>query len=111
MPPKIIIPNEEVDDAKQLTDDEERSEKIKVEKLRLDRKVSHVRYANQIQKMDYTSEQKEKLRMFLNRRVNIENLSKDDLAIEGELGVGNGGVVLKVRHKKTDIEMAKKVNI
>jgi len=80
-----------------------------LEKRRLDRKVSHNRYSTIIRSMNITQEQKEKLNDFLMRRVQIENLSNEDFAIEGELGSGNGGVVQKVRHRKTGIEMAKKV--
>jgi hypothetical protein len=80
-----------------------------LEKRRLDRKVSHNRYSNIIKSMNITNEQKEKLNEFLMRRVLLENLSNEDFAIEGELGAGNGGVVQKVRHRKTGIEMAKKV--
>ena len=45
----------------------------------------------------------------MNQREKIGDLVPDDLTVEGELGSGNGGVVLKVRHKKTGTVMAKKV--
>lgn len=59
--------------------------------------------------MDITSEQKWELEKFLKSREEIGDLTNDDLSGEGELGSGNGGVVLKVRHRKTNIEMAKKL--
>jgi hypothetical protein len=82
-----------------------------LEKRRLDRKVSHNRYSQEIRNMNITREQRDKLQEFLMKRVQIESLSNEDFAIEGELGAGNGGVVQKVRHRKTGIEMAKKVLI
>lgn len=62
-----------------------------------------------IDKMDITNEQKDKLADFLKLRDNIGELANDDLSVEGELGSGNGGVVLKVRHRRLGIVMAKKV--
>ena len=59
--------------------------------------------------LDITEKQKDKLEEFLNQREKIGDLVNDDLSVEGELGSGNGGVVLKVRHKKTQTVMAKKV--
>lgn len=62
-----------------------------------------------VQQLDITEKQKDKLEEFLNQREKIGDLANDDLTVEGELGSGNGGVVLKVRHKKTGTVMAKKV--
>ena len=61
--------------------------------------------------MDITPKQKDKWEQFLKSRAKIGDLTKDDLSVEGELGSGNGGVVLKVRHRKTGTDMAKKVKI
>ena len=82
-----------------------------LEKRRLDRKVSHNRYSQEIKNMNITKGQRDKLQEFLMKRVQLESLSNEDFAIEGQLGEGNGGVVQKVRHRKTGIEMAKKVLI
>ena len=62
-----------------------------------------------IKKLDITDKQKNKLEEFLTRREKIGDLTNDDLSVEGELGSGNGGVVLKVRHRKTGTVMAKKL--
>lgn len=59
--------------------------------------------------LDITETQKDKLEEFLKCREKIGDLTTDDLSVAGELGSGNGGVVLKVRHRKTGTIMAKKV--
>ncbi len=59
--------------------------------------------------LDITATQKDKLEEFLKCREKIGDLTNDDLSVEGELGSGNGGVVLKVRHRKFNTAMAKKV--
>jgi len=64
-----------------------------------------------VQMLDITSTQKDKLEEFLKSREKIGDLTNDDLSVEGELGSGNGGVVLKVRHRKFGTAMAKKVKI
>ena len=64
-----------------------------------------------IQQLDITDKQKDKLEEFLKSRDKIGDISNEDLSVEGELGFGNGGVVLKVRHRKTGTVMAKKVKI
>lgn len=62
-----------------------------------------------VQQLDITAVQKDKLEDFLKCREKIGDLTHDDLSVEGELGSGNGGVVLKVRHRKYGTAMAKKV--
>ena len=62
-----------------------------------------------VQMLDITATQKDKLEDFLKCREKIGDLANEDLSVEGELGSGNGGVVLKVRHRKTGTIMAKKV--
>ena len=61
-----------------------------------------------VQQLDITPKQKDKIEQFLKCRERIGELTNEDLSVEGELGSGNGGVVLKVRHRKTGIDMAKK---
>jgi hypothetical protein len=68
------------------------------------------RFSEEIQKLDITPNQKDKLEEFLKSREKIGDLKNEDLSVEGELGSGNGGVVLKVRHRSTGIDMAKKIN-
>ena len=70
---------------------------------------SHDRYSEEIQRMDYTPKQKKQLEEYLKCRELIGDLTNEDLSVEGELGSGNGGVVLKVRHRRTGIDLAKKV--
>lgn len=72
-------------------------------------KPSNQQLKEQIVSMDCTDEQKAKIHKFLDLRDQIGELTNDDLSVEGELGSGNGGVVLKVRHRKLDVVMAKKV--
>jgi mitogen-activated protein kinase kinase 1 len=67
------------------------------------------RFSEEIQKLDITPNQKDKLEEFLKSREKIGDLKNEDLSVEGELGSGNGGVVLKVRHRSTGIDMAKKL--
>jgi len=62
-----------------------------------------------VQMLDITATQKDKLEDFLKCREKIGDLANEDLSVEGELGSGNGGVVLKVRHRKTGTIMAKKL--
>lgn len=63
----------------------------------------------QIDSTDCTDEQKANIHKFLDLREQIGELNDEALNVEGELGSGNGGVVLKCRHRKLDIVMAKKV--
>lgn len=62
-----------------------------------------------VKSLDITEKQKNNLEEFLKSREKIGDLTSDDLSLEGELGSGNGGVVLKVRHRRTSIVMAKKL--
>ncbi len=72
-------------------------------------RTSIQKISEMVQSMDISDQQKDELETFLKSREEIGDLTNDDLAVEGELGSGNGGVVLKVRHRKTNIEMAKKL--
>ena len=72
-------------------------------------KLTAEQLKRQIDSTDCTDEQKQKIHKFLDLREQIGELNDDALNVEGELGSGNGGVVLKCRHRKLDIVMAKKV--
>lgn len=74
-----------------------------------DLKPSLKTLSDNVQSLDITANQKGKLEEFLKSREKIGDLTSEDLSVEGELGSGNGGVVLKVRHRLTSIVMAKKV--
>lgn len=65
--------------------------------------------SEKVKMLDITETQKDKLEEFLKCREKIGDLSNDDLSVEGELGSGNGGIVLKVRHRKYNTAMAKKL--
>jgi len=63
-----------------------------------------------LKELDLTEKQKRRLEDFLQEKIKLGDLTAEDLAVQGELGSGNGGVVLKVTHKKTFLAMAKKVS-
>ncbi|XP_029405228.1 dual specificity mitogen-activated protein kinase kinase dSOR1 isoform X3 [Bactrocera dorsalis] len=50
-----------------------------------------------------------RIKVFLSQKEKIGELSDDDLEKLGELGSGNGGVVMKVRHIPTELIMARKL--
>ena len=54
--------------------------------------------------------QKERMQLFLVQKQKVGDLSGgEDLEKLGDLGAGNGGVVLKVRHKSSGLTMARKL--
>ncbi|XP_026463590.1 dual specificity mitogen-activated protein kinase kinase dSOR1 [Ctenocephalides felis] len=53
--------------------------------------------------------QKRRIEVFLCQKEKIGELTDDDFEKLGELGAGNGGVVMKVRHKSTQLIMARKL--
>ena len=76
----------------------------------LSRKKIHLQQLTDlVQAQDISEAEKEQLERFLISRSNIGELNNSDLLIEKELGFGNGGVVYKVKHSKSDTTMAKKV--
>lgn len=52
---------------------------------------------------------RKRIKVFLSQKEKIGELSDQDLEKLGELGSGNGGVVMKVRHKPTSLIMARKL--
>lgn len=52
---------------------------------------------------------RKRIKVFLSQKEKIGELSDNDLEKLGELGSGNGGVVMKVRHKPTGLIMARKL--
>lgn len=56
-------------------------------------------------------EQRKRLESFLGQKEKVGELCDEDFEKLGELGAGNGGVVMKVRHKKYGLIMARKVNV
>jgi hypothetical protein len=59
--------------------------------------------------LDITDTQRDKLAEFLKLKKTVGEIVNEDLSVVSELGSGNGGVVLKVRHKSTGSILAKKV--
>lgn len=59
---------------------------------------------------DMAEPQRRRLKQFVEQKVVVGDLtSEEQLEKLGELGVGNGGIVAKVRHKPTNVIMARKV--
>lgn len=56
-------------------------------------------------------EQRKRLESFLGQKEKVGELCDEDFEKLGELGAGNGGVVMKVRHKKYGLIMARKVSV
>lgn len=54
-------------------------------------------------------EPEDRIDAFLHQKEKIGELVEEDLEKLGELGSGNGGVVMKVRHKRTQLIMARKL--
>lgn len=52
---------------------------------------------------------RKRIKVFLSQKEKIGELSDPDLEKLGELGSGNGGVVMKVRHRPTSLIMARKL--
>lgn len=70
--------------------------------------------AKQLQAMDLNEEERENMTTFLeDKRKIIQHgeLKEGDFVRLTELGYGNGGVVLKVEHKPSQITMARKVTL
>lgn len=67
------------------------------------------RLQEEFKQLDCTVPQKNRMEEFFQSKRAVGELRQDDLVNICELGVGNGGVVWKVRHKPTDKIMARKV--
>lgn len=62
-----------------------------------------------LKELDLDEKQRKRLEEFLTKKQQAGELNVDDFDKIGELGSGNGGVVLKVRHKPTNLMMARKL--
>lgn len=63
-----------------------------------------------LEELDMNDTEKKRIEVFLCEKEKIGvDLSDDDFEKLGELGSGNGGVVMKVRHKTSGLIMAKKL--
>lgn len=63
----------------------------------------------QLKELSLTESQKERMRAWIIDKEKIGELNGEELEKIGELGYGNGGVVMKVRHKLSGIIMARKL--
>lgn len=62
-----------------------------------------------LEELDMDDTQRKRMEFFLCQKEKIGELSDDDFEKLGELGAGNGGVVMKVRHKSSGLIMARKL--
>lgn len=64
-----------------------------------------------LEELQMDDTQRKRMEFFLCQKEKIGELSDDDFEKLGELGAGNGGVVMKVRHRSSDLIMARKVTV
>lgn len=62
-----------------------------------------------LEELDMDDTARNRIKVFLNQKERIGDLHDEDLEKLGELGSGNGGVVMKVRHIPTQLIMARKL--
>lgn len=62
-----------------------------------------------LEELEMDENARKRIKVFLSQKEKIGELSDQDLEKLGELGSGNGGVVMKVRHKPTSLIMARKL--
>ncbi|KAK4871950.1 hypothetical protein RN001_016074 [Aquatica leii] len=73
------------------------------------RKSSIDNLTARLEELDMDDSQRKRIEVFLCQKEKIGELSDDDFEKLGELGSGNGGVVMKVRHKSSRLIMARKL--
>lgn len=64
-----------------------------------------------LDELNINDTERKSLAQFLSNKQKIGELRHEDFTKQGELGSGNGGVVLKVFHKSSAIVMARKVRV
>lgn len=62
-----------------------------------------------LEELQMDDTQRKRMEFFLCQKEKIGELSDDDFEKLGELGTGNGGVVMKVLHRSSGLVMARKV--
>lgn len=72
-------------------------------------KISIDAIQERLEDLEMDEEQRKRLESFLGQKEQVGELCDEDFEKLGELGAGNGGVVMKVRHKKYGLIMARKV--
>ncbi|XP_018322657.1 dual specificity mitogen-activated protein kinase kinase dSOR1 [Agrilus planipennis] len=73
------------------------------------RKSSIDNLTARLEELDMDDIQRKRIEVFLCQKEQMGELSDDDFEKLGELGSGNGGVVMKVRHKSSRLIMARKL--
>ncbi|XP_023248490.1 dual specificity mitogen-activated protein kinase kinase dSOR1 isoform X1 [Copidosoma floridanum] len=72
-------------------------------------KISIDAIQERFEELEMDEEQRKRLASFLGEKEKVGELCDEDFEKLGELGAGNGGVVMKVRHKKYGLIMARKL--
>ncbi|XP_044730090.1 dual specificity mitogen-activated protein kinase kinase dSOR1 isoform X2 [Chrysoperla carnea] len=72
-------------------------------------KTSIEALTERLEEIEMDDTQRKRIQVFLCQKEKVGELSVDDFEKLGELGAGNGGVVLKVRHKSSKLIMALKL--
>ncbi|GLG96728.1 hypothetical protein R5R35_003916 [Gryllus longicercus] len=62
-----------------------------------------------LEELEMDDTQRKRMEFFLCQKEKVGDLSDDDFEKLGELGAGNGGVVMKVRHRSSGLIMARKL--
>ncbi|XP_067009368.1 dual specificity mitogen-activated protein kinase kinase dSOR1 isoform X2 [Anabrus simplex] len=62
-----------------------------------------------LEELEMDDTQRKRMEFFLCQKEKVGELSDDDFEKLGELGAGNGGVVMKVRHRPSGLIMARKL--
>lgn len=75
----------------------------------LAKKSSIDNLTTRLEELDMDDMQRKRIEVFLCQKEMVGELTEDDFEKLGELGSGNGGVVMKVRHKKGNLIMARKL--
>jgi len=63
-----------------------------------------------LDELNINDTERKNLEIFLTNKHKIGELKDEDFTKQGELGAGNGGVVLKVFHNPSGLVMARKVS-
>lgn len=62
-----------------------------------------------LEELEMDDTQRKRMEFFLCQKEKVGDLSDDDFEKLGELGAGNGGVVMKVKHRSSGLIMARKL--
>lgn len=64
-----------------------------------------------LNELEMDKEQRDRLEKFLTQKQSVGELNAEDFNKISELGSGNGGVVWRVKHRPSDLTMARKVDL